>query len=247
MTDRDDALRRELGWTGPEETDYEPPTAEPEPPSAPSLPCLPGLLLSLSHPIVAEPVQTRRRAHDHASRPMAAAARAPSRPARRPTRGPGSRSSTRSGQAAVSASRLPATAPTRCAPRHRTLALREPPRQHRMESAAWLAATAATATCRQTRSANPVVGPTGAIVAAPALRTRAASAPPAAAARSYADRIRADDLVPARRVPPGRGWRLALYKATFGLVNLGQSPDEIRQAELEARSSRRCAATTKSA
>ena len=28
MTDRDDALRRELGWTGPEETDFEPPTAE---------------------------------------------------------------------------------------------------------------------------------------------------------------------------------------------------------------------------
>jgi MinD-like ATPase involved in chromosome partitioning or flagellar assembly len=36
-------------------------------------------------------------------------------------------------------------------------------------------------------------------------------------------------------VPPGRGWRLAVYKATFGMVNLGQSPDEIRQAELESR------------
>jgi MinD-like ATPase involved in chromosome partitioning or flagellar assembly len=41
-------------------------------------------------------------------------------------------------------------------------------------------------------------------------------------------------VVPARRVPPGRGWRLAVYKATFGLVNLGQSPDEIRQGQLEA-------------
>ena len=50
---------------------------------------------------------------------------------------------------------------------------------------------------------------------------------------SYADRIRADDLVPARIPPPARGWRLALYKATFGMVNLGQSPDEVRQAELE--------------
>ena len=39
--------------------------------------------------------------------------------------------------------------------------------------------------------------------------------------------------MPARRVLPSRGWRLALYKATFGLVNLGPSPDEIRQAELE--------------
>jgi MinD-like ATPase involved in chromosome partitioning or flagellar assembly len=60
-----------------------------------------------------------------------------------------------------------------------------------------------------------------------------AAAPPRPP-ESYADRIRADDLVPARKVPPGRGWRLALYKATFGLVDLGQSPDEIRQAELEA-------------
>nr|WP_101950935.1 hypothetical protein [Mycobacterium sp. 3519A] len=32
MTDRDDALRRELGWTGPEETDYEPPKPKPEQP-----------------------------------------------------------------------------------------------------------------------------------------------------------------------------------------------------------------------
>ena len=31
MTDRDDALRRKLGWTGPEETDFEPPADEPEP------------------------------------------------------------------------------------------------------------------------------------------------------------------------------------------------------------------------
>jgi len=39
--------------------------------------------------------------------------------------------------------------------------------------------------------------------------------------------------MPLRRVPPGRGWRLALYKATFGLVNIGPSVDERRQAELE--------------
>ena len=51
---------------------------------------------------------------------------------------------------------------------------------------------------------------------------------------SYADLIRADDLVPPRKRAPGRGWRLAVYKATFGLVNLGPSPDERRIAELEA-------------
>ena len=59
--------------------------------------------------------------------------------------------------------------------------------------------------------------------------TGAAPAPPA----SYAERIRVDELMPRRRVLPSRGWRLALYKATFGLVNLGPSADEIRQAELE--------------
>lgn len=42
-------------------------------------------------------------------------------------------------------------------------------------------------------------------------------------------------MVPLRRTPPARGWRLALYKATFGLVNLGQSPDEIQRAELVAK------------
>ncbi|MGV0801577.1 MinD/ParA family protein, partial [Mycolicibacterium elephantis] len=47
---------------------------------------------------------------------------------------------------------------------------------------------------------------------------------------SYAERIRAEELVPARREPPTRGWRLALYKATFGLVNLGPGPEEVRQA-----------------
>jgi MinD-like ATPase involved in chromosome partitioning or flagellar assembly len=52
---------------------------------------------------------------------------------------------------------------------------------------------------------------------------------------SYADRIRRDELVPAKVVPPPGGWRLALFRITFGLVNLGQSADELRQAELEAR------------
>ena len=53
---------------------------------------------------------------------------------------------------------------------------------------------------------------------------------------NYVDSIRTSELVPAtRKVPPGGGWRRALYNATFGLVNLGQSPDELRQAELEAK------------
>ncbi|MGK2902913.1 MAG: MinD/ParA family ATP-binding protein [Mycobacterium sp.] len=52
---------------------------------------------------------------------------------------------------------------------------------------------------------------------------------------SYADRISANDLVPVRRTPPARGWRRLLFRASFGLLNLGPSPDELRQAELESR------------
>ena len=33
MSERDDALRRQLGWTGPEESDYEPAPAPVEPTS----------------------------------------------------------------------------------------------------------------------------------------------------------------------------------------------------------------------
>jgi MinD-like ATPase involved in chromosome partitioning or flagellar assembly len=41
--------------------------------------------------------------------------------------------------------------------------------------------------------------------------------------------------VPTRKTPPSRGWRRAVLTGSFGLVNLGQSPDERRQAELEAK------------
>ena len=58
---------------------------------------------------------------------------------------------------------------------------------------------------------------------------------PAAPPASYADRIPVHDLVPVQRVPPGRGWRRLVFQASFGLINLGPSPDEVRQAELEAR------------
>jgi MinD-like ATPase involved in chromosome partitioning or flagellar assembly len=58
---------------------------------------------------------------------------------------------------------------------------------------------------------------------------------PAAGWGNYVESIRTSELVPSRRIPPARGWRLAVFKATFGLVNPGQSPDEMRQAELEAK------------
>jgi MinD-like ATPase involved in chromosome partitioning or flagellar assembly len=52
---------------------------------------------------------------------------------------------------------------------------------------------------------------------------------------NYVDSIRSSELVPTRRIPPGRGWRKAVYLASFKLINLGQSPDERYQAELETK------------
>jgi MinD-like ATPase involved in chromosome partitioning or flagellar assembly len=52
---------------------------------------------------------------------------------------------------------------------------------------------------------------------------------------NYVESIRTSELVPTRKLPPGHGWRRLVYNATFKLVNLGQSPGELRQAQLEAK------------
>ena len=52
---------------------------------------------------------------------------------------------------------------------------------------------------------------------------------------NYLEDLRSGELVPTRRIPPGRGWRKAVYVASFKLINLGQSPDERYQAELDAK------------
>jgi MinD-like ATPase involved in chromosome partitioning or flagellar assembly len=59
--------------------------------------------------------------------------------------------------------------------------------------------------------------------------------PPGATNWSYVESLRASELVPTRKVPAGRGWRRALYRASFGLINLGPGADERRQAELETK------------
>ncbi|WP_094287331.1 MinD/ParA family ATP-binding protein [Mycobacterium lehmannii] len=58
---------------------------------------------------------------------------------------------------------------------------------------------------------------------------------PGSANWSYVDSIRPSELVPTRKLPSRKGWRKALYKGSFGLINVGQSPDERRLAELEAK------------
>ncbi|KUI26384.1 chromosome partitioning protein ParA [Mycobacterium sp. IS-1742] len=50
---------------------------------------------------------------------------------------------------------------------------------------------------------------------------------------SYTEGIRVDRLVPPRRTPPGRGWRRWVYRLSFGRIDPGPSPDELRQRELE--------------
>jgi MinD-like ATPase involved in chromosome partitioning or flagellar assembly len=232
VTDRDDALRRELGWTGPEESDFEPsaPKPEPGPPPKPPVPSRPPVDFVAPEP----------------PRPPADAAREEERkPPRVP---PATEPGPRGGQP-------DAAPPPFLDPERPGGSFRQPPSRygpppgsprdtgplaaaHRPDEGGWSqpsswqsprAPRQAAQPTPPSQSAGPPTQPWKAPLYPPE------PTPPPAPPASYADRIRADDLVPARRVPPRRGWRLALYKATFGLVNLGQSPDEIRQAELEAR------------
>jgi MinD-like ATPase involved in chromosome partitioning or flagellar assembly len=59
-----------------------------------------------------------------------------------------------------------------------------------------------------------------------------AAAPPSAG-YSYVDSIRTSELVPSKKMPPRKGWRRVIYRGSFGLINLGPSPDEQRLADLE--------------
>jgi len=233
VTDRDDALRRDLGWTGPEETDYEPPTPKPEPapPPKPPVPSRP--------PVDFVPPEPPRPPDD--------AARDAERGVRMPD--PGPEPGPRGGQP-------DAPPPPFLDPERPGGSFRQPPPRYGpppgsprdtgalptanrtddgtgSQEPGWQAQ-------RPTRPAGhgaPPPPPSGAPTSQPwPPQSHGAEAPaPPRPPASYAERIRVDELMPPRRVPPSRGWRLALYKATFGLVNIGPSADEIRQAELEAK------------
>lgn len=234
MTDRDDALRRDLGWTGPEETNYEPDSAEPEPPAPPRppVPSRPpvdfvapdaGANPTDAPPRDVEQGQSRvppvpepsgRGGNDDAPPPFLDPERQGGSFRQQPPRyGP------------------PPGTPRDTGPLSTT---------NRPDNPPW-SQPPGPPPSRQPRPPAPggqMPRPPGPPAGQPWPGTgfgqdnRTAPPPPTG---SFADRIRADDLVPTRRLPPGRGWRSLLYKATFGLVNLGQSPDEIRQAELEAK------------
>ncbi|OBG12537.1 hypothetical protein A5765_14360 [Mycolicibacterium celeriflavum] len=192
MTDRDDALRKELGWTGPEETDYEPSDPDPDPATPPHSPVTPRP--PVDHP-APEPPESREVSFRQSPSRFGPPPGSPRDTGPVPTIG-------RPDPPAWSQSparQVPPRPPQRPGP---------PPQQQGSSSGHWPGAG---------------YGPEGRPVAAP---------PPTG---SYAERIRADELVPPRKVPPSRGWRFVLYRATFGLVNLGPGPDEIRQAEMEAK------------
>jgi MinD-like ATPase involved in chromosome partitioning or flagellar assembly len=198
VTDRDNDLRKELGWTGPEETHYEPDSAKPEPPPPPKppVPSRPPVDFVAPDPVAAPtnppgPSPRERGQADGAPPPF----RDPERPGGTFRQPPPQHGPPRD------------TGPMPAAPRPDGAPWGQPP--------GW----------QPPRQQRPP---------APAGQGQPPAAPPPPP-ESYADRIRADDLVPARQVPPSRGWRFLVYKATFGMVNLGPSPDEIRQADLERR------------
>ncbi|MGX9788726.1 nucleotide-binding protein [Mycobacterium sp. MMS18-G62] len=245
MTDRDDALRRELGWTGPEESDFEPDTgpAEPPPPPAPPVPRRPPVDFVPSRP--PESADGPASA-DEAPSFSTGAKRSPAEP---PTPAAQQESPRGHGEGPpppfrnpdhprASFREPPHLAPAPPPPARDTRQF--PPTTAHPDSAqwgpppSWQPPRPPRAPAQQPpQRQQPPGGRQGQPWPAPSHGQEGGAPPPPAS--SYADRIRADELMPPRRTPPGRGWRLALYKATFGLVNLGQSPDEIRQAELEAK------------
>ena len=245
MNERDDALRRELGWTGPEETDREPAPPAAEPTSTPASAPLPS-----RPPVEFVPADTapeapapeppapetvtpetdqfaeRRAPVSPAERPAPPPPREPERPPiggfrqPPPRYGPPPPGPRDTGQfSAVNPQHGPPP-PQQGPPPPPN------PQQWGQQQPAW-----------QQRGPRPPAPPNqgqppaGWQTQHHGPDPRSMPPPPG----SYTERIIRDELVPARRVPPSRGWRLAIFKITFGLVNLGPSGEELRQAELETR------------
>jgi MinD-like ATPase involved in chromosome partitioning or flagellar assembly len=225
VSERDDALRRQLGWTGPEESDYEPAPKLVEPTFTPAATPLPSRPPVDFVPADAAP-EPSQQAEPPTPKPPApeASAQPPREPDRPPTGGfrqppprygPPPQGPRDTGQFSQTPPQNPAQ--QQSAPN---------PQQWGQQQPGW----------QQQRGPQPPNPGQPPPPPWPAQQygpdPRVAPAPPTG---SYADRIKRDELVPAKLAPPTRGWRLALFRITFGLVNLGQSADELQQAELEAR------------
>jgi MinD-like ATPase involved in chromosome partitioning or flagellar assembly len=245
VTDRDDALRREPGWTGPEESDDEPDTgragpAEPSPPADSPAPRRPPVDFvppepqeSAGEPTPAdEPQPFSTGAHRLPPEPPPPPSQ-PEGPGGGPADGPPPLLDPNSPRDRF---REPPQFGPPPQPSARDAPLFPPPSAGRIDTGQRGGQPGSQAPRPPQPPAQPPQqsgGRTGQPSPGPD-REPDTGAPPAPPA-SYAERIRVDELMPLRRVPPSRGWRLALYKATFGLVNIGPSADEIRQAELEAK------------
>jgi MinD-like ATPase involved in chromosome partitioning or flagellar assembly len=238
VTDRDDALRRELGWTGPEETDYEPPKPQQDPPPGPTPPTPSRPPVEFVAQQEQGPVPGPQEGDDRSAPQSGRWAGQPPNPEPGPrpnqpdTSPPPFLDPDRQGGSFRQPTRYgpPPGSPRDTGP---LPAPNRPDEGARTQPSDWQPPRGPRPTPHPPpppQQPGPPTQPWKAPLYPP--DPVAAPAPPPA---SFADRIRADDLVPAKRKPPGRGWRLALYKATFGVVNLGPSPDEIRQSELEAK------------
>ncbi|ART73213.1 ATPase [Mycobacterium dioxanotrophicus] len=247
MTDPDDTLRRELGWTGGEDTDFEPdtgptrhPRRAPEPP-APSLPGRPPVDYVPPKSPAPNDDDSRPGHHEAADPPQASAEEQPRSSFREPAQ-----PQQPPQQAAQQNSKQPAHPPRDGRP-----APSAPPRPEGNQweqQSGW--------PVHQQRPQSPPQPTPPAPPAPPAPQPHQPFGPqpgspwpaeggfapdghpqatPPTAPGSYADRIRVNDLVPPRREPPAGGWRLLVYKASFGLINPGPSADDVRQAELEAK------------
>lgn len=227
MTDRDDELRRKLGWTGPEDTDFEP-SDDPEPTPPTRQAAAPRPPVDYIPP--SAPDTTREedlRATEVTRSPVA------------PTPEPGITPQFESGpppqfrepDRAGGNFRQP---PPRYGPPPGTPRGTGPLPPTRGDTAPWTAPPQQPEPQPPRPPRPPAAGSPPPQPPAPQWAHHETQIGPAPGG-SYAERIRADELVPQRRTPPGSGWRLALFKATFGLVNLGQGPEEILQAQLEAK------------
>ncbi|MCW2512086.1 MAG: ATPase involved in chromosome partitioning [Mycobacterium sp.] len=219
MSDRDDALRRELGWTGPEETDYEPAAAEPvSAPTAPPPPSRPPV----DYPAPVGPQETEPEPDPPLEQQVTQEHPAPQLPtAPLPPPPPPPRQPQRFGPPPGNP-RDTGTFPAVGRPPEPPQQWGPPPNQ---PQPGW----------QQGRPSRPNPQPQFGNWQGQQPYGQDPRAVPPPPTGSYADRIRADDLVPSRRIIPAKGWRRVVYKLSFGLINPGKSPEEIRQAELEAR------------
>jgi MinD-like ATPase involved in chromosome partitioning or flagellar assembly len=248
VTERDDFLREHLG--PPTTSDDEPPTRAPEAPTPPP----PPAGEDDGGPRTALDDAQRRIGPDDEPRPLG-----PETPVRRPTEDGGRRASDEPGRAAgpedqnrreprpPDGGRID-TGPQRIPPPGRPVESRGMGRpEARPGPAREPSAAESTRVIPQTGSRTPGAWvpesrersprpPSQSWSPAPASAPNWADAPaaaPPATGWSYVDSIRTSELVPTKKMPPGRGWRHIIYKGTLGLVNLGPSPDEQRLHDLE--------------